>query len=558
MPSHHPAVKEAALKTVDRVANLSKHRPDQTCAPTADRLRNLAFVFALACMLWGLHALWLARDTQPPLWDMAAHQWYALNYLPGANPPSDLSLWMRSGNYPPFVHIVIALAFWLFYPSPHIAILANIPATFLLFWGVFELARMLAGAGAARWACVLTALTPYLIWISRETILDYWLAAWVAVSLVLLIKTEGFKSRIASLLFGLACGLGLLTKWSFVGFLAFPTVYIIVRHRIWRSTRQCTNFACAALIGAIVAGIWYLHNFSMLIRFLKLNTLVGAMEGEPPVLSFQSLIYYLRLLEGYQLFAILFCLLLLSCFFVWKGQGIREGKLWVLAIVGGWLVMTALRTKDPRFTLPLLGPMMVVAGAWIQSWGSGWKARVAQALLLAVLCVQAYAINFGISWLPPEVILSKGYQGSFRWDWNLYLQHYFHILGAPKAEDWKQDAILDRLVDDAQRRQVPLNLALIPDLPRFNSINFLLFARLRGMALRIDHLSLAQSGIPFFDGYNYVIVTEKEQGMPWTTQESVALNQIIMNENQMFRLLGVFQLPNGDTARLYAITRSGS
>jgi 4-amino-4-deoxy-L-arabinose transferase-like glycosyltransferase len=527
-------------------------------APAIHKKRDFALIVALACALWGLNIVWLQLDTRPPVWDMALHQTYALNYLPGAPLPPGAGFWERSGNYPPFVHILMALAYGLLHPGPHIAVLANIPATILLFWGVYELAWMFAGEGAARWACALTALTPYLIWMSKETILDYWLSAWVVVSLVLLVRTEGFQSRRASMLLGMACALGLLTKWFFVGFIAAPAAYVIFKDRIWKSERRLTNCADTVLIAGTLAGIWYVPNLSRLIRYFSENARVGAREGEPPVVSFQSLIYYLRLLEGYQLFALLFCLFLLSVYFVCKRRGMRDGKLWAVTIVGGWFAMTILRTKDPRFTLPLLGPMMVVVGAWLQSWGSGWRLRLIKAVLLVLLCVQAYAIDFGIPWLPPQVVLAEGYQGSLRWDWNLYIQHYFHILGAPKREDWKQEPILQRAAGDVFHRHLQPTLAVIPDLPRFNSTNFMLFARLRGYSFRIDHPQSARYGMRAFDGYNYAIMTEKDQGMPWSTAESRALNQIIVNERRTFQLLEVFPLPNGDGARLYAVRREGN
>jgi 4-amino-4-deoxy-L-arabinose transferase-like glycosyltransferase len=518
-----------------------------------EKWRNLVFVFALTAALWIVHAVWLAHDTRPPLWDMAAHQTYALNYLPGDYGDSDLSFLRRSWNYPPFVHIAIASVFWLFHTDPHIAILANIPATFLLFWAVFEFARMFSSAAAARWTCILVALTPYLIWMSRETVLDYWLSAWVAVSLVFLVKSKGFESKHSSLLFGLSCALGLLTKWFFAAFLAAPAAYLVVRHRVWRTSHQRSNFFIAALLAGIVAGSWYLPNLPEIIRFWEYNSQIGAKEGEPPILSFQSCIYYLRLLEGYQLFALLFCLVLLSCFFMFRSRGMGEKKLWALIMLGGWLAMTALRTKDPRFTMPLLGPMLVIAGVWIESWGSGWKSRLTRAILVMALGIQAYAINFGISWLPQEIILVKGYQGSLRWDWNLYIQHYFHVLGSPKREDWKLDAILDRLAEDARSRKISPDVALIPDLPYFNSLNFQLYARLRGLPSQVEHRQSAGEGIKAFDGINYVILTEKEQGMNWTTMESSALNRIVLNEPRRFRLLGTYPLPNGDTAHLFVI-----
>ncbi len=520
--------------------------------------QDLLLVFALAAALWGVHLVWLLRDTRPPVWDMAMHQAYALNYLPGTARFPGMNLWDRSGNYPPFVHIVIAATYAIFHPGPHIAIIANLPATLLLFWAVYELGRLLAGASAGRWACALTALVPYLIWMSRETILDYWLGAWVAVSLVLLVKTNGFQSRIHSLLLGLTCALGLLTKWLFAGLLAFPIAYIALRDRIWRAERRLINLADALLIAAVLSGLWYLPNLPRLIRYFSANSQIGAREGEPPVLSFQSLIYYLRLLEGYQLFGLLFCLALISCYFTWRRRCLENGGLLAAAIISGWLVMSALRTKDPRFTLPLLGPLMVVCGAWIQSWGAGLRWRIAKLALLTILCFQAYAINFGIGWLPQEVVLAEGYNGSLRWDWNLYLQHYFDILGPPRTEDWKQDAILQRVAEDAHQRRLPMTLAMVPELPRFSAANFQLYARLRGYPFRVDHLQSATNGVRAFDGFNYVVMTEREQGMPWITTANRALNRIIMDERGIFRLLDVYSLPNGDAARLYLISREGT
>jgi hypothetical protein len=215
--------------------------------------------------------------------------------------------------------------------------------------------------------------------------------------------------------------------------------------------------------------------------------------------------------------------------------------------------MTVLRTKDPRFTLPLIGPLLVAAGAWVSSWQPGWRTRALKAALIGSLSFQAYAANFGVRWLPPEVILARGYQGSFRWDWNLYLQHYFHTLGEPRREDWKQEEIMRRVADDARRRGAGTNVALIPDLPRFNAVNFQLIARLRSLPVRVDHLRNAPGGLDSFAGCQYVILTVTDQGMPWSTGFSAALNRIVFSHPDAFELLQSYDLPDGNQARLYAV-----
>ena len=78
--------------------------------------------------------------------------------------------------------------------------------------------------------------------------------------------------------------------------------------------------------------------------------------------------------------------------------------------------------------------------------------------------------------LRAQVVLMEGYQGSLRWDWQFFSQSYFGLLGAPRREDWKQDGIIRRMEEEAGVRHSDLSLALIPDLPRFNTSNFMLAA----------------------------------------------------------------------------------
>ncbi len=509
-----------------------------------------------AAFVWGIHFLWLVQDTRPPVWDMAMHQSFAFNYFPdgGGSSTHELMPWERSGNYPPFVHWVIALCLLIFGTASS-AVLANLPATILLFWAVYRLGEHLANADAGRWAVILTVATPYLFWMSRETILDYWLSGWVAAAVLLLYRSEGFGRRHESLLFGVVVAFGLLTKWLFVGFLIFPVAYVFWRGSVWKHPSRVINAADSLLIGGIGAATWYLPNVPKLVRYFGENTGIGVREGEPPILSFQSAIYYLRLLEGYQLFALLFVLVGVSCLAVYRQRLIPKAGLLVVSIIGGWLCLTLLQTKDPRFSMPLLPFLLIVTSVWIQAWKEDPWHRMLRWSLVLLLGLQLYAINFGIRWLPQEVVLLKGYQGSLRWDWNLYLQSYFGILGKPEHQDWKQRVILERIVQHSRENGLRHSLAIVADLPRFNAANFLLQAKWLGISAHVDHLQSERASLRDFDGFNYVLITEVEQGMSWTTPASHDLNQIVMGHHQTFKLVDTYPLPNGDAARLYFVDR---
>ena len=518
-------------------------------------IRTLLLIACLTALTWVINAIWLSLDTRPPVWDMALHQTYAFNYLADeVSTGTRIPFWMLSGVYPPFVHLVIALLYWLVGPGPSVAAWANLPATFLLFWSVAALARQLAGPAAGRWACALTAAVPFLFWMSRETILEYWLSAWVAAALAALLRTEGFANRRYSMLFGCICGLGLLTKWSFVAFMLPPWAYATVAGRVWREPRRQLNFASAWILCGAVAAAWYVPNLSRLVRYVAQNARVGELEGEPPVMSFQSLIYYLRLLEGYQLFLPMFLLLVASLPFVWKRREKGAFAFLGTAIMGAWLVLTVIRTKDPRFTMPLLGPLCVLPGAWIQSLRRPRLSTAFKISLILVLVLQTYMINFGISFLPDEVRLSEGYQGSLRWDWNLYLQHYFHVLGSPLQEDWQQAAVLRKIDQDAAEHGLRRIVGLAPDLPRFNVLNFRLYARLLKLPCETKRVFWTPAGIVPLEEVDYVLITEGDQGMAWTTMHSIELNKQVA-QSPDFSHVDSFTLPGGQLARLYRVKR---
>ncbi len=523
----------------------------------AGSIRTLLLVSGLTVLIWVTNAVWLSLDTRPPVWDMALHQTYAFDYVSGdASIGTRIPFWLRSGVYPPFLHLVIAFLYVLFRPDPSLAPWANLPATLILLWSVASLGRQLAGHAAGYWACVLTAAVPFLFWMSRETILDYWLSAWVAAALAALLRSEGFSRRRYSILFGGLCGLGLLTKWLFVAFMLPPWIYVCFLNRVWAEPRRRLNAAIAGTLCVAVAAPWYVPNLSRLIRFMAQNARVGELEGEPAVLSFQSFIYYLRLLEGYQLFAPMFLLLLISLPCAWKRR--QQGGLCLLGttITGAWLILTMIRTKDPRFTMPLLGLLCVLPGVWIMTLRRTRFSNAFKVLLILLLIVQTYMINFGISFLPEEVRLLKGYQGSLQWNWNLYLQHYFHILGRPQREDWQQTAVLHRIDQDATEHGLRRIVGLAPDLPRLNVLNFRLCACLLKLPCDAVRVYWTPGGIVPLEEVDYILTAEGDQGMSWTTAHSLELNQYVA-QSPSFSPVESFRLPGSRMAYLYRVERTG-
>ncbi len=172
--------------------------------------------------------IWIARDTRPPFWDMAEHQSSALRIYDafasqGVRAISDVPLFTLP--YPPFYQSVVAAFYAIFGRSVDVAQSANLLAIGILLLATYGLGRTVLKPIPAAAAAIMVNFYPYLLWLSRETLIDYWLTSMVALAMWCLVRTNDFSDRKRSIVFGIVCGLGMLTKWTFVLFVGLPALW---------------------------------------------------------------------------------------------------------------------------------------------------------------------------------------------------------------------------------------------------------------------------------------------------------------------------------------------
>ena len=486
--------------------------------------------------------IWIAWDTRPPFWDMAAHQIGALRIydvfaeralhafaaIPGLTASYPL------GFYPPFYHSIVAFFYAVFGKTVDAAEWANLPAIAILFIATYGIGRRLLKPGAAAAAAVLANFYPIMLWLSRETIIDYWLTSMVALAMWLLMSTNEFANRKHSILFGVACGLGMLTKWTFPFFVVLPA--------LWFARKNWKNAAIAAGIAAAIAAYWYVPAARSLAQFMNINSAGGVTEGDPTRLSLQAIIFYVRAMEGYQMFLPLFLLFIVGAVFLAK----NFKRAWIpvlLWIGGGWLGLMLFQNKDPRYSAPLLPAAALITAQIFQ------RKAVLIAVLMPLLLFQHYLVSFGVPRLPPAVVLANGLQGPLSWNWNLYTQSYFDLWGPPAAEDWKIEYVL-RKVTTANSGSI--RLGIVPDIPRFDSIAFNFYVALLKLPVTINPVWTFDQGR--IAGNDFILVSEKDQGWaPNFTRDVDRIDQFILTHPELFRLVDRFSLPNGDAIRLYRV-----
>jgi 4-amino-4-deoxy-L-arabinose transferase-like glycosyltransferase len=281
----------------------------------------------------------------------------------------------------------------------------------------------------------------------KEFMLDAPLTAMVTLALYLLLRSKGFSRRGPSLLFGLVCGLSMLTKWTFPVFIALPlaaaVLTAVVSAARERSPTVLVNIAGAALLAFAVCGYWYVHNWSQLHQDLTYyNGPATIAKGSPPVASFASLGFYLWALLSSQLFLIPFLLLAAGLVFVFARRDVAARNLYpVLLIIGTYGISTLLRNKDVRYTLPMLPAIAIVAVSWLELIAAKLR-RLLSGAIVVYSAVTFLAVSFGTSLLPNNVVVASktGVDPGF----TVFAQHGY-IIGPPTHEHWYQQQVFAQI-----------------------------------------------------------------------------------------------------------------
>ena len=389
----------------------------------------LLFVFHLVCNLVIVH-----NDTTPLLWDGGDYFYRSLRYYdvlraPG---PGFFRNFLAVSTYRPPLFMLTSLPLYLvFGRSPDTAVGTNLIYLFIMIFAVFGIGRRLHSTKAGLLGSFLVSIFPLLFGLGRNYWLDFPLTAMVALSLYLLIRTDQFRDRKFSILFGVSFGLGMLVKWSYFVFCAGPFLYTLIAALAGRGKQEnadaaprrrpvMANAAFALLVAAAVAAFWYVPNgLNVAGKLLGLSVgstgeeatrfeLLGETIGPSKILSPSSLLYYAGKLANEQI-GFVFALLLLGCT-VWllirkKAQGnFWFLLLWILVPVIGF---TLIKNKTGRNTVPMLPAAALLISMGIMEIRDT-RARNAFTLFVVLFGMLQYSVSsFGSRILPKKLSIDS-------------------------------------------------------------------------------------------------------------------------------------------------------
>lgn len=508
---------------------------------TEPERRRAVWVWATGFLLILLvHFLWTSLNGRPAVWDMAYHQVKGWDFL-RAWGRGDYwgSFRSLSSYYPPLYYLQEAAVLKLFGDTRFLTPLANLLGLFLTSFCTFRIALRCFSPLAAACAGLLPCLFPLAAWTSREALLDVPLAGFVALALLLVLKSDFFQRKGTTLAFGLVAGLGVLTKWTFALFLLVPSLYFLARPA---RRRAAVNLLDASFLALPLGFIWYLPNLQRLWQNLQGTLQASRWERDPAAASLLGWIYYPRCLAGYYLFLPLTALFAFSLY--WSLRGWRRLDpvlrfLWV-TLAAAILLLTLLATKDPRYILPAVCPLAVVL---LSPWHKSEKFVL---LLTGFAMLQFLSISFALPGRPPKIAFfeipgDRDFH-SMRQEWVLYEPDYFGIAGPPRRQDWHYRQILGALPAGAR-------VGFVPETPYFQTEALSLEAAREGKELSLFRLGQSSADRQQLSRLGWVIGKSGEQGISYLTRYNQSLYGLL--EQQGWRLAGRWPLPDGSQAFLW-------
>jgi hypothetical protein len=276
--------------------------------------------------------------------------------------------------------------------------LVQIPFIWLLIVSADSLYRRVATPSAAFIGALVTAFLPGILIYSRLVHFAVPLTAVLTAALAALLASRHLTSWRWALIFGALTGLALLTRTiaiAMVPGLLCAAVAVSIRRtpvRVW-----VPNLAVAVAAAALVAGPWYLANFSAVF-----DRLIGLGVADSSVLNAHQTAWFMRVVQitGQDFFiplsvvAIGIVVVGLARWILSRGTRptLIDGATVAVAVTVGWYFVSLLtgNNSGTAFTLPL-APLFVALVLHVGSHLGRRQAVVAAAIALAITAVNVAA-----------------------------------------------------------------------------------------------------------------------------------------------------------------------
>jgi 4-amino-4-deoxy-L-arabinose transferase-like glycosyltransferase len=449
--------------------------------------------------------------------------------------------------YPPLFSCSSIPIYAIFGLSKDVATFSNLIFLAILIFSVYGIGKKVYSKRVGLLSVFIISMYPLIINLSRDYLIDLSLISMVSLNVYILLLTERFSNLKYSIVFGVTFGLGMLSKWTFIIFIAGPLFYIILKEIRGISRKELmdfkkilskkfknpfTNFVIFLIIGVCVASVWYAPEWKNFINNLNQYSTAGIAEGDPQWNSLEGLLYYpLNYIDQVSFFyAIIF---VTGLYFYIKSKD-KYKIFWILSLIIPYVVFTIVSNKDVRFLSPILPSIALISAKGILNMRQNY---VRYALLLIILIfgtTQFFLLTYDFSLPPPQKIHLYGASVSFPYPNGFY----------PQTQDWKIKEVLNEI--NSTKHSKKSIVEVIVDKPYFNDINFPYYSYLNKHGIK---LMIGPSMNPL--KADYIITTTGTISDGWRKGQFERAYNFFKKHLSEFSLIKKFKLPDNSTALLY-------
>ncbi len=486
--------------------------------------------------------IWLRIDTLPPIWDQAGHLTKSYEYFKAIEHLDSNILYKLlniSNFYPPLFYISSYPFYKILGMSSDSGCLTNSIFLMLLIFSTYGIANNLYGKRAGILSALLASTYNVVSTHSRQYLLEMSLISTVTLAIYFLLKSHDFKERRYSIAFGIAAGIGMLTRWNFLFFIFPAVIYNVYKFFRYRTMfrEQVKNLIIASVFSVIIFSSWYIANTGNILLNAGVSIKDSAViEGDPHGLSIENFMYYLKAINE-QVSSPLYLLFIAG--FVLYIYRYRENKdmsiFWWF--IGSYIIVTAIANKDSRYSMHYLPAVAIFSTFWIKDIKSAIVKNGLSGIIIIFVLLQYFSSTYGLRLFSVERI-SLGAL-------NIILSQS----NPPAREDWRVDEIEKVILNENSFYNTKNMVRIIPDYPTFAKATFEYYKYFN----KYDNIHFSwHTNFPDFTDY---IVTKTGNVGPLFREKAHTLTKYIEDAppqfTNIFRKFREFSLPDGSTATLY-------
>lgn len=531
-------------------------------------LSGIILFFVLANLFW------FRNDFAPPMFDqshylLTSEQLY--HTLTSEGVFSFFPAYMNAMGIKAPLMTVLPIPFYLIFGDAYSSAL-YVNLLFIIVGSVYlyKFASLVSRKESALLSVFILNSFPLTFSMSREYLVEYGLMTFVIAWMYYILRLEITDSRKDAYVLGMVMGLGMLMKSSFILYIIFPTVFLIVMRTVelkkipaeWKS-----NSLIIILVGAGVAGTWYCKNLPKIVHFALFAGFSDVAKnwsmGDVFSLStiFKYWVYLINYGISFYYFALIAIALLISLlkFAVSKktiGSCFLERKYQYFLLIWfmvPFLFFTLAVNKDQRYTLPFYPALAILMGMTIVKFTANKCSRYIPVLLMLFPLFNYLYISFS----------PKSYY--YKWEPFILLGDYLAWAHPPIKEVWPNLQLVNLIHTDAILGGKDNALTtLLFDHPYMNRITSNYYAANRNLNIRFETIDYFKKDTieDIFDKItndtDYLVTKSDKLGLDYSNTKNMLVKTLFDKGTLPFGQIGTLSLPDNTVLKIYkkGITKS--